>query len=115
MGVDHVAVVTMVQLVMKSTHTFLTPGKLELAVPLDPDWMCKCPGVDDFHIGDSYLITGKVQKRKASKSKHILKVYHDSLVVPWNEKILDDMEHNKTQYHRLTFRPTLPVYKKYFS
>ena len=112
MGVNYVAVKTMVQLVMKSTHTFLTPGKLVIAVPLDPDWMCGCPGVDDFEFGESYMITGRVHK-ESNRSGYVLKVYHKSLVTPWHEEILGDMVHNKSEYHRLTFRPNLEVYKLY--
>lgn len=115
-GVDYVAVEIMVQLVMKSTRTYLTPGKLVIAVPLDPDWMCDCPGVDHFQIGDSYLITGFVKQTKSSKSGYVLKVYHRSLVMLWNEEeILGDMVNNRTEYHNLKFLPRLKVYKTFFS
>lgn len=108
MGVDYVAVEAMVQLVMKSTHTHVTPGKLTIAVPLDPDWMCNCPGVNDLQVGKSYLITGKV-----NSEKHV--VCHQDLVTHCDDKILEDMEKHKKKYHRLKFMPSLSIYRNYFT
>ena len=111
--VDYVGLVIKVQLVMKSINIFLTPGKRVLAVPLDPDWMCGCPGVKNLQIGETYLITGRMQ-RASNRSGYILEVNHKSLVIPWYEELLDDMEQNKSQYQDLIFRPSLTQYKKFF-
>lgn len=115
MGINHVGVVIVVQLVMKSINTFITPGKLVIAIPLDPNWMCNCPGVEQFKIGNSYLVTGKVVAKKSSRSGYILQVDHSSLVIPWYEGLLDDMVENETKYDKLKFRPSYTLYKILFS
>lgn len=116
LGVLYVEVVTFVRLVMKSIRTYVTPGRLLLAVPLDPDWQCNCPGVEEITIGETYLFTGVVQREShwLTPAGYVLKVYHESLVMPWSETILDGIVKNKTAYPRLIFRPNLDVYKKYF-
>ena len=116
LGASYVEVVTMVHLVMKNKRTFLTPGKLLVAVPLDVDWACGCPGVKNFTIGDTYLITGYVQPThyQLVASGYVLKVDHNSIVMPWSEIILDDMVKNKAAYPGLIFRPNLMVYRIYF-
>ena len=114
LGVNRVAVVTIVYLVMKSMQIFVTPGKLTVGVPLDPDWMCDCPGVYDFRIGSDLLITGIVEKKPVIQPGYIMKVYHGSLVKSWNEKILDDMVKNKAEYNGLKFLPSLSLYKILF-
>ena len=116
LGESHVGVVTTVHLVMKNKRTYLTPGKLVVAVPLDPNWECDCPGVEDFAIGHIYLITGVVQPihYRLTSASYILKIDHNSLVMPWSETILDDMVKNKTAYPGLIFRPILDVYRIYF-
>ena len=106
---NFVAVEVMVQLVMKSTRT-ATPGKLRLTVRLDRDWMCDCPGADDFHIGETYLITGFVRHAKR-KSGYEVRVNHNSIVVPWSEDILDDMVKKKKEYQGLRFVPSLDTYR----
>ena len=111
--VNYVTIEVMVPLVMKHTHKFLTPGKLTLVVPMD-DWMCECPGAYELEEGESYLITGKVHKENPSKSDTVLRVNHHSLVRPWENKILLDMEENRSEYHKLNFRPNLRMYKNYF-
>lgn len=115
---NYVAIEVMVQLVMKYTHMFLTPGKLTLVVPWE-DWACGCPGGKELDPGESYLITGKVHKEKSNKGKSsksvtVLRVNHHSLVRRWENEILHDMEENKREYHQLHFRPSLRVYKNYF-
>ena len=116
LGVSYVEVVTTVHLVMKNNHTIVTPGKLLIAVPLDPNWQCDCPGVEHFTIGDTYLITGVVQPvhYRLTSASYILKVDHNSVVMPWSETILDDMVKNKTAYPGLIFRPNLDFYRSYF-
>jgi len=115
LGINHVGVVIVVQLVMKSINTFLTPGKLVIAVPLDPNWMCDCPGVEQFKVGDSYLITGTVEPKKSNRSGYILQVDHKSLVIPWNEGLLDDMVENHKKYNKLKLRPSYTLYKILFT
>lgn len=106
----------MVQLVMKSIKRYLTPGRLLIAIPLNPDWMCDCPGVENITIGDNYLITGVVQPDKIIQPPgYVLKVYHESLITPWKETILDDMVNNKTEYPKLKFLPHLKVYRTFFA
>ena len=115
LNVEYIAIKVMVQLVMKNTHKYLTPGNLDLVVPLR-DWMCECPGADELRVNENYLITGKVHKSEKLKSnKLVLRVNHHSLVRPWKEEILLDMEENGNEYHKLKFRPNLRVYYKYFT
>ena len=114
MEANYVAVEVMVQLVMKSTR-MVTPGKLLLTVQIDRNWMCDCPGVSDFHIGETYIITGFMRhvKRKLKKSGYEVRVNHNSIVKPWREGILDKIVKKEKEYHGLKFVPSLNVYKAY--
>ena len=116
LGASYVEVVTSVHLVMKNKGRSLTPGKLLIAVPLDVDWPCGCPGVKNFTIGDTYLITGFVQPThyQLKPSGYVLKVDHNSIVMPWSERILDDMVKNRAAYPGLIFRPNLKLYRMYY-
>jgi len=115
MGVTHVLVVLMVQLVMKSTKVILTPGRMVVAVPLRSNWECDCPGVRNFELGVTYLITGFLTNHKSSKSSgNLLEVNHNSLVTYWDESILDDMMTHKSEYHHLKLSPQLRNYKMFF-
>jgi len=115
MGVTHVLVVLMVQLVMKRTHTILTPGRMVIAVPLRSSWECGCPGVRNFEVGVTYLITGFLTKKPSSKiSGYLLEVNHENLVTYWDESILDNMLTHKSEYPHLKLSPDLKNYKMYF-
>ena len=115
MGVTHVQVVLMVQLVMKRTRAILTPGRMVIAVPLRSSWECGCPGVRNFELGVTYLITGLLTKKSSSKSsEYLLEVNHESLVTYWDESILDDMMTHKSEYPRLKLSPHLKYYKLFF-
>ena len=114
MGVTHVQVVLMVQLVMKSTpHVMLTPGRMVIAVPLRSSWECDCPGVHNFELGSNYFITGFLTLEPSSKS-YLLEVNHKSLVTEWKESILDEMVAHKSDYRHLRLLPHLRLYKMYF-
>ena len=112
-GVYYVELNTIVRLVMKSTRGFLTPGRLRLVIPLDPDWQCDCPGVYEAILGETYFITGVVESVTTSLIPvgYVLKVDHKSLITPWKETIVEDMVKNKEAYPRLTLRPSWHVYK----
>lgn len=107
---NFVAVETMVRLVMKRRMREVTPGKLRLTVRIDRGWMCNCPGPDDLHINETYLITGFVKHTKRNKPGYELRVNHNSIVAPWSEDILDDMVKKRQEYHGLRFKPNLNQY-----
>ena len=114
MGVTHVEVVLMVQLVMKSIpRVMLTPGRMVIAVPLRSNWECDCPGVHNFERGGNYFITGFLTLEPSSKS-YLLEVNHKSLVTKWKESILDEMVAHKSDYRHLRLLPYLKLYKMYF-
>ena len=115
MGVTHVLVVLMVQLVMKSTGVILTPGRMVVAVPLRSGWECDCPGVRNFEVKETYLITGFLTKKSFNKSsKYLLEVNHNSLVTQWKESILDNMVAHKSDYPNLKLVPSLELYRMLF-
>ena len=116
LGVTHVLVVLMVQLVMKRTYVILTPGRMVIAVPLRSSWQCGCPGVRNFEVGATYLITGFLTKKPSIKfSGYLLEVNHENLVTYWDESILDNMMTHKSEYPHLKLSPNLKIYKMYFA
>ena len=123
MGANHIEVETRVQLVMKTRRAIMiTPGKLSLVILINPNWMCDCPGVSDIEIDSTYLITGFVRHTHTNKNGYELRINQNSIVKPWQENIVDDMEsdmknHNNKEavYHGLRFVPSLIVYRFYYA
>ena len=117
MGANHVLVEAMVQLVMKSRRAIMiTPGKLSLVIRLDRNWMCNCPGASDIEVDNTYLITGFVRHAHTNRNAYELRINQNSIIKPWKENIVDDMDKNKEAvYHGLKFIPKLTLYRNYYA
>lgn len=96
---------------MKNSGLYITPGRLDLAVRYEPDWECDCPGTDELKKKEIYFITGVLHNEHG---RRYLRVSHKTLVKPWSEKILNDMENNRTAYPELIFRPSLSRYRSHY-